>query len=63
LSLFAFRDGHLTAVETANHAGNHMAARKLFGSSLLRPTAGEIAIPGFTLKDYVLHGGGKHGAV
>ncbi|WP_312796617.1 NAD(P)/FAD-dependent oxidoreductase [Tianweitania sp.] len=54
LSVFAFRDGQLAAVETANHAGNHMAARKLFGSGLARPSADEIASPGFTLKDYVL---------
>jgi 3-phenylpropionate/trans-cinnamate dioxygenase ferredoxin reductase subunit len=56
LSVFAFRNGHLTAVETANHAGNHMAARKLFGSPLARPKADQIADPGFTLKDYVLRG-------
>lgn len=56
LSVFAFRDGHLTSVETANHAGDHMAARKLFGSSLARPSPDDIASPGFTLKDYVLRG-------
>ncbi|MBS9722174.1 FAD-dependent oxidoreductase [Tianweitania sp. BSSL-BM11] len=57
LLVFAFRGGQLAAVETANHAGNHMAARKLFGSPLARPSADEIASPGFTLKDYVLRGG------
>lgn len=58
LSVFAFRNGQLAAVETANHAANHMAARRLFASPGPRPFAAQVASPGFTLKDYVL-GSGK----
>ncbi len=57
LSVYVFRDGVLSAVETVNHGADHMAARRLFASTTPRPEPLQVEQPGFSLKDYVLSAG------
>ena len=48
-SVFRFRNGHLSAVESVNRAGDHMAARRLLGGTRM-PTPEQVADPGFDLR-------------
>ncbi|NEU13453.1 FAD-dependent oxidoreductase [Methylobacterium sp. BTF04] len=49
LSVFRFRDGHLSGVETVDRPGDHMASRRILALGLpLRPE--EAADPGYDLK-------------
>lgn len=50
-SVFCFRDGRLTAVESLNKPSDHVAARRVLSGGR-SPTPEEAASPSFVLKDY-----------
>lgn len=50
-SVLSFRDEQLVAVESLNRPADHMAARRLLPAGA-GPRPGEVARPGFSLKDY-----------
>ncbi|MDX2546947.1 NAD(P)/FAD-dependent oxidoreductase [Streptomyces sp. WI04-05B] len=51
-SVFCFRDGFLTAVESVNRAPDHMAARRLLAAGA-RVTFEDVTDPGFNLRAHL----------